>query len=197
MPVDTKEKILAAALELFSARGMSAVGTKAIAEAAGVNEVTVFRLFGSKDRLWVAVFQRFVVQPDPEFLLGDATGELVADLERASARIVQLLKDNIKLVRMGMMQRGQFPEIDAELESQPARIVAVLEAHLAPWSSQLAAAPGVVARTLVDALFGVGLHIEAFRPTPATTGVTGWLADFLPLFLHGALAPDREGPPGA
>lgn len=187
MSVDTKEKILAAALDLFSARGRAAVGTKAIAEAAGVNEVTVFRLFGSKDRLWVAVFQRFVVRPEAEFLFGDAEGTLGADLGRAAGRIVALFKDNAKLMRMGVMDRGQFPEIDAELESQPGRIEEVLGTYLAPWAHRLSAPPTVVARTLVQTLFGVGIHFEVFHPDAGDTGVSDWLADFMPLFLHGSL----------
>src|SRR5689334_22874415 len=48
------ERLIDAALEMFSRRGMAAT-TREIAEAAGVNEVTLFRLFESKDRLLAAV----------------------------------------------------------------------------------------------------------------------------------------------
>lgn len=45
---DTAEKILDAASSLFATRGYAATTTKAIAEAAGVNEVTIFRNFENK-----------------------------------------------------------------------------------------------------------------------------------------------------
>lgn len=186
MALDTKEKILIAALELFAARGRVAVGTKAIAESAGVNEATLFRTFGTKDRLWVEVFQRFVVLPEPKFLLKGTTGSLAQDLELFVHHIIELLKANTKLVRMGMMDKGQFPEIDAELDSQPNQMILILTGHLEPHQSELKAAPEVVARTLVDTLFGVAIHFEVFHQSPDST-LNRWAAEFLPLFLGGCL----------
>jgi AcrR family transcriptional regulator len=51
LPVDTKEQILAAALSVYGRYGFRGATTRRIAHAAGVNEVTVFRHFGSKDAL--------------------------------------------------------------------------------------------------------------------------------------------------
>jgi len=45
---DTETKILAAATELFSERGYAGTTTRAIANRAGVNEVTLFRRFENK-----------------------------------------------------------------------------------------------------------------------------------------------------
>lgn len=45
---DTHERVLAAASDLFAERGFAATATRAIAERAGVNEVTVFRHFGTQ-----------------------------------------------------------------------------------------------------------------------------------------------------
>jgi AcrR family transcriptional regulator len=47
-PADTETRILAAAAVLIAERGYIATTTSAIAESAGVNEVTLFRRFGSK-----------------------------------------------------------------------------------------------------------------------------------------------------
>ena len=44
-----RERILAAARELFYRRGIHAVGVDAIAEAAGTNKMTLYRHFASKD----------------------------------------------------------------------------------------------------------------------------------------------------
>lgn len=52
MSYSAKDKIIQAALELFSNEGYKGTTTKAIALAAGVNESTVFRIFGSKDNLF-------------------------------------------------------------------------------------------------------------------------------------------------
>lgn len=52
--MSTKERILVAALKIFSQRGLAAT-TKEIAREAGVNEITLFRHFESKQNLVAAV----------------------------------------------------------------------------------------------------------------------------------------------
>jgi AcrR family transcriptional regulator len=71
---DARERILAAAYELFSSRGIRAVGVDEIVERAGVARMTVYRQFGSKDELVVAFLAR------REALWTD--GWLRADVER-------------------------------------------------------------------------------------------------------------------
>ena len=80
----TRERFLDAGLELFAQKGFVGTTTKSIAAKAGVNEVTVFRQFGSKKGLYAAV----ISERSP-----------VADIERrvsfdADAPVDQLLKEN-------------------------------------------------------------------------------------------------------
>jgi AcrR family transcriptional regulator len=49
--MDNKDKILQAALAVFAEVGFRGATTRRIAQEAGVNEITLFRHFGSKDRL--------------------------------------------------------------------------------------------------------------------------------------------------
>jgi AcrR family transcriptional regulator len=49
--MESKERILEAAVRVFAEAGTRGATTRRIAEEAGVNEVTLFRHFGSKDRL--------------------------------------------------------------------------------------------------------------------------------------------------
>jgi AcrR family transcriptional regulator len=53
-----RERILAAAAELFYRRGIRAVGVDAIAEAAGTNKMTLYRHFASKDELVAEYLRR-------------------------------------------------------------------------------------------------------------------------------------------
>lgn len=55
----TTERLINAAIEIFSKKGMAAT-TREIAEAAGVNEVTLFRQFESKDHLIEAVTREII-----------------------------------------------------------------------------------------------------------------------------------------
>lgn len=63
---DTRDRILDAALELFGSRGFAGTTTKQIASRAGVNEVTLFRIFRSKQALYVCVFAERSVLPSVE-----------------------------------------------------------------------------------------------------------------------------------
>ncbi len=54
---DTKQRIFDAAIRLFSENGFHATTTRVIAQFASVNEVTLFRLFKSKQQLFSEVLQ--------------------------------------------------------------------------------------------------------------------------------------------
>ena len=55
---DAHERVLAAATTLFAERGFAATATRAIAERAAVNEVTIFRHFGNKVGVLRALCER-------------------------------------------------------------------------------------------------------------------------------------------
>src|SRR5437764_14940355 len=53
-----RDRILAAASDLFYRHGVRAVGVEAIAEAAGTNKMTLYRHFDSKDELVAEYLRR-------------------------------------------------------------------------------------------------------------------------------------------
>jgi len=68
---ETRRKILDAALELFGEKGYVAASTREIAEKAGINHLTLFRHFGSKE----ALFRESVVS---HVSIGDFLNEIRA-----------------------------------------------------------------------------------------------------------------------
>ncbi len=96
-----RQRLLAAAARVFARDGLNGATTRAIARAAGVNEVTLFRLFQSKDRLIAAVvgqnFGGATATPPPG--LPPMTGDLRADLTELGRRYEKVLHDNLPLVR--------------------------------------------------------------------------------------------------
>lgn len=62
MTANTSDKIIAAATELFAARGYTCVSTKDIAERADVNEATLFRRFGNKREIFSNCLNRQIEQ---------------------------------------------------------------------------------------------------------------------------------------
>src|SRR5205809_7300835 len=79
-----RERILAAARELFYRRGIHAVGVDAIAEAAGTNKMTLYRHFASKDVLIAACLGELTREFDAAWdaiaaaHVGDPEGRLMA-----------------------------------------------------------------------------------------------------------------------
>ncbi len=97
---DTTAKILDAAAQLFAERGYAATSTRAIAERAGVNEVTIFRRFENKAGVLKALGERFAEQsmsrtmpelPDPAnvegTLLAIARQEVSASIENGGVAL--------------------------------------------------------------------------------------------------------------
>lgn len=60
----TRERILEAAYSCFSRKGYFGTTTREISQAAGVSEVTLFRIFGSKKELFREVLINYSIIPD-------------------------------------------------------------------------------------------------------------------------------------
>ncbi len=107
----TRQKIIQAAIELFASQGVSETTTKQIAELAQVNEVTLFRQFGNKHGLLLAVIE----DADVFAQLGQSlTTELppasnLADMLRAYANTcLQALEQTPAVIRSLVGESGQY-----------------------------------------------------------------------------------------
>jgi AcrR family transcriptional regulator len=81
----TQTAVLDAAVVCAEQSGFSGLTTRRVAELAGVNEVTIFRRFGSKAGLIAAAFEREAAAMGAA--VGDYTGDLHADLLRIVAAV--------------------------------------------------------------------------------------------------------------
>lgn len=100
-PADTHQRILNAAARVFAKHGLSGATTRLIAQEAGVNEVTLFRHFRTKDRLLAAVVgdnfgSKSSTAPTE---VPVASGDLRSDLLEHARRYNDLLTENLPLVR--------------------------------------------------------------------------------------------------
>ncbi len=83
--ISTRQRLINAALELFAAQGVTETTTRQIAELAQVNEVTLFRHFGNKHGLLLAVISESAVFKD--------LGEYLQQQANQSSSVYQALKD--------------------------------------------------------------------------------------------------------
>lgn len=112
-PVTTREKLISAAARVYASAGYRGATTRRIAEVAGVNEVTVFRIFGSKAALIDEVLQRSsettpdasgrlpAVPTDPQKELTAWSESQLAELTLRKPVMRQMLGDMAEKPEMG------------------------------------------------------------------------------------------------
>jgi len=89
-----RERILAAAFDLFSDKGFMVTSTREIAQQANVAEVTLFRHFASKEILFDTVAPRFFDVSELEDLLPEVLNKpLVEGLEFLAVRFITKLSE--------------------------------------------------------------------------------------------------------
>lgn len=108
----TKARLIEAALDLFAERGVTETTTKAVAERAQVNEVTLFRNFGNKYRLLLAVIQDSAVFAKLVHALVEQANakDNVADfLQEYAQESLRTLNKAPDLVRSIVGEAGNYP----------------------------------------------------------------------------------------
>lgn len=106
----SRDRVLDAATAVFAARGYRGASTQRIAERAGVNQATVFRIFDSKRELYLKVLER-KLGADVRLWLPSAL-DASADNERAFREIAERLEalfdpTFIRLLLVGGLEQPQ------------------------------------------------------------------------------------------
>jgi len=122
--IPPRERIIAAAADLFHKQGIRAVGVEAIAEAAGTNKMTLYRHFASKDELIAEWARGIVAQKEAvwEELGANYPGDAEAQLTEWSRRVAAKLAE---IERRGSMLANALAELPDK--DHPAR--RVIQAH--------------------------------------------------------------------
>jgi TetR/AcrR family transcriptional regulator len=111
-PEGTRRRILAAALQEFSAKGIDGARVDAIAERAGTNKRMLYYYFGSKDDLFRAVLRQRLAERAPTARTRDRTGpsRLVDLQDRLEGSM-----DYVRLLMWEGLERGRRRQVEQEL----------------------------------------------------------------------------------
>lgn len=152
---DTSKKIMKVALKLFSEQGYYPTTTKQIAEEAGVNELTIFRHFGSKSNLFQVTTEHYVVDSHVDYILND-TEELNFEesMMLISKRIYDLLVQNTKLYKVQMKLADN--EKDFVKLKLSRKLISVLKEYFIKLNAEniTNGNPEIMAVTLINSLLG-------------------------------------------
>ncbi|MCU0542106.1 MAG: TetR family transcriptional regulator [Oscillatoriaceae cyanobacterium Prado104] len=108
----TRQRLIGAALELFASQGVTETTTKQIAELAEVNEVTLFRQFGSKHGLLLAVIEEAAVFTNLGQTLveqADRTSSIYQALKDYANACLEALERVPEVVRSVVGEAGKYP----------------------------------------------------------------------------------------
>jgi len=107
--MDIRDRILDAAKRVYEQHGFRGATTRLIAIEAGVNEVTIFRTFGSKAALFEALMQSHVSQ-SPMPPLPDNPQDPEGDLTEWVASVLTHMRANRALIRTSFGEIEERPE---------------------------------------------------------------------------------------
>mgnify|MGYP003276222035 CR=1 FL=1 len=152
---ETSEKIMKVALKLFSEQGYYPTTTKQIAEEAGVNELTIFRHFGSKSNLFQVTTEHYVIDSHVDYILNDTEGLNFEDsMMLISNRIYNLFIQNTKLYKVQMkLADNEKDFIKLKLSR---KLISILKEYFIRLNNEkvVKGDPEIMSVTLINSLLG-------------------------------------------
>jgi AcrR family transcriptional regulator len=151
-----RDRIIVTAVKCFAAHGYAGCSTKEIASRANVTEGSLFRLFGSKDKLFAEVLERvrdeMLPQADFDRALHAGRG-LLKDVQRAFVLVYQRL--SVDGTRLGVFAILEDPDRAREI------VVPLYEGRLRAVAKRLrtAIARGEVRKNIDVKLAALSLHL--------------------------------------
>jgi AcrR family transcriptional regulator len=126
---DTSQRIIAAAMQLFGQVGYTRASTRLIAEAAGVNEVTLFRHFGSKKNLLMACMEAFNAGGFSATFEARLSGDYPSDIALMARLQQQNTAENLNVLRLLLSDARNMPELQEAMRSGGGGNMALVAAY--------------------------------------------------------------------
>ena len=184
--MDVRDKILRAAVTVFAEVGFRGATTRRIAQEAGVNEITLFRHFGSKDRLLHEAISRSELAP--------AAPQLPVEPRRPRAELMAWAREHFEhlhqrrsLICTCMAEMSEHPEI-IPIDNPSTRSVEQLRDYLCKLRSggftTVTFDAEIVAPMFLGMLFSDALGRQ-FMPAVYTKSPDKTLEAYVDFFLRG------------
>jgi AcrR family transcriptional regulator len=187
-PEDTRERILLAAREVIGRKGKRGATTREIADSAGVNEATIFRHFGNKEALIVAVAKHSCPDVQMRGFIGTLQGSLEDDLLQIAHHMNAFLESRIDMIRWSLVEGEYENSIFAQETWRPQTAVrAVVSEYLEKFviSGELTGNPEELATFFMGMIFMRVVAREKFPDTHFMTNNDYALRQLVNIFLNG------------
>ena len=188
----TRENILTAAAETIADLGYTRATTRLIAEAAGVNEVTLFRHFGNKRNLLSEMIHRHSALPDlTNIVEGQFTGEYRKDLNHLAVVFYKVITQRKEALRLMLCEAKELPDVREIIVKIPDQLRMGLTRYFQKRidSGDLRNMnPELMAQGFLGMFFSYGVMREILDSSIATeVPEEQVIAQFVDIFINGTL----------
>lgn len=188
---ETHQKIIAAAAEVGSQVGYSKATTKAIAEAAGVNEVTLFRHFGSKENLFSAAIEQYGGPALVPVIEAQFSGDYQTDLSMVGRFFFEILVARREMLRLLLCESAHIPEVRTVLARNPRDLRKMLARYLQQHMEKGTIKPGhpeAMAQAFLGMFFSYAIILNILEEEVSPEmDVDELVAQFVEIFISGTL----------
>ena len=185
MTPEIKNRILSAAARVYSQHGFRGATTRLIATEAGVNEVTLFRTFGSKAELLQAMLQSQVTAHAAP-LLSDDISDPQSTLTAWCASLIEYVREHAHMIRKTIAEAEERPDAACAACEGPSTAGVSLTLYVERLVESGAADQGVDIHTAVSmfmsAIFGDALYRDVMPksfPQPQQDAASRYVSTFL------------------
>lgn len=184
---DTEDKILNAAIVLFSQKGYTAVTTKEIAKKAGVSEMTLFRHFENKHNLFERSFDKFIFLPKWLALFESLEWDLERDLTKICASYQEVLYKNRELILMHIKNEESNPHFEAIIFKFPNEFKKLLSNYFAEMRNKgfIGENPETLAISFLTVNFGLFFTSLTMNKLTFETDIQTCMTNYVKIFTKG------------
>jgi AcrR family transcriptional regulator len=183
---ETRRRILSAAKEIYESKGTRGTTTREVAERAGVNEATLFRHFGNKSALLIAMREYMCGLEEFNSIMDSLSGNIADDLLILGRSMVQRMRDQRKMMCVNLAESalGEVELIQPEWRG-PRQIRERAAQYFAGHIERgtLVGDPHQHARAFMSMLFAYVIAEKLWHDSPGETQDLPYLVH---LFLNGA-----------
>ena len=187
---ETEQRILNAAMKVFSEDGFEGARTRRIAELAGVNEVTLFRKFQSKENILRVVMMKnrdIVLQALDTVFLNENRANFQVNLHSLCENIMKIIEERIDMMIILIAESRKKPEIAGILAPVPEMILMRLTDYFEQQQKQgkmRNVNPRVAALACISYFFYSNLLRRMLRDNNSS-GSKEEFESFIDIFLNG------------
>lgn len=184
----TRDRIVAAAREVIGRKGKRGATTREIADLAGVNEATLFRHFGNKESLIIAVAKYSCPDGKLRDIVAALHGPIEKDLCELGLAMSEHLESMIDMVKWSLVETEYENSVFAEEAWRPQTavrqvIIDYFAAHVA--AGEIAGDPTELAAVFMGMIFARIVARQKFPDSRMYNDTEYAIRFFINVFLNG------------